>query len=1000
MKPKQFARVAQNQFCKPTVMAAECFASRRESARLTSGLVKRLAIVFLAVAWFLAGMMPIQAEWVKIEDFQSYPLDNLPKDVRGWAVKDESATRAVVSADLSASGNHGVKLQRQAGTKSDEHDVLFHAGAVDIPPGKTGTVFLRFLIESGLDTTLGSTGGERPVQSVDLKFALTERALNAGNGRAGVWINNLNSVIYGLGGKPDETVPVRRNRWYRLWLVADNTPGSLRTAAYLQEEGAKDKPIAVPGMVSVASPEAAGILTAVGVVKAKGCGLTDVWIDDVYVDNSGVNLDNPLSGAAALDWKQKLEQEAKQYRHLLDKAASPEAAEKQARVLLSAMTPEERFAMVCGDGVDGILGVPRLGIPPVFFADAGAGINTDYAWVKKRHEKSVAYPCLLLLAATWNPELAQAYGRSIGEECRSGGTHFLLGPAMNTYRVATCGRSAEYVGEDPWLGAHIIESHVRGLQSSGTAATLKHFVGNELDFHRRGSNSRIEERALNEIYFAPFRAGIEAGALGVMTSYNQLNGDWAGQSKHVCTDILRGQLGFQWLIMSDWISTYDGAKVSQSGLDLEMPAGWALKKDRAKVFGTPEIDRMALNILKTCIYAGFYEPNYAKPDLEKHRPQWEQTARRSNLEGITLLQNNGILPLAASQTGKTILLAGNNSTREELGQSGSGHVKGYNLKTYVQTFTEAFADAKVIHSEKPTDEQIRAADLVLLFPGFPMGVPGYEGEGTDRPFVLPDDALVERCVSLNPKTIVCVTAGGGVKMDWAGKSAAIVQAYFGGQTGPAALRDILTGVANPCGKLPFTIEQRLEDSPGFAATNPKPNTDRPYPASDFLDYVSSDFFLSPDKSQFYVYDVDYAEGVFVGYRWYEEKNLPVRFPFGHGLSYTTFAYDDLKVKRVGANKARVQFTVKNTGKLAGVEVAQVYVTDRQCSMPRPPQELKGFQKVQLKPGESRRITLELDETAFRFWSPVSKSWTVERGEFEIRVGSSSRDIRLRGTVTL
>ena len=215
MKPKQFARVAQNQFCKPTVMAAECFASRRESARLTSGLVKRLAIVFLAVAWFLVGMMPARAEWVKIEDFQSYPLDNLPKDARGWAVKDGSASRAVVSADLSTSGNRGVKVQRQAGTKSDEHDVLFHAGAVDISPGKTGTVFLRFLIESGLDTTLGSTGGERPVQSVDLKFALTERALNAGNGRAGVWINNLNSVIYGLGGKPDETVPVRRNRWYR-----------------------------------------------------------------------------------------------------------------------------------------------------------------------------------------------------------------------------------------------------------------------------------------------------------------------------------------------------------------------------------------------------------------------------------------------------------------------------------------------------------------------------------------------------------------------------------------------------------------------------------------------------------------------------------------------------------------------------------------------------------------------------------------------------------------
>jgi beta-glucosidase len=960
----------------------------------------RCLLIFLALASVLAFPQQVLAEWVKIEDFQSYPLDNLPKDAKGWAVKDETATRAVVSADLSASGNHGVKLQRQAGTKSDEHEVLYHTGAVNIPPGKIGTVFLRFLIESGLDTTLGSTGGERPVQSVDLKIALTEQALNAGNGRAGVWINNLNSVIYGLGGPHSETVSVRRNRWYRLWLVADNTPGGQHSAAYLQEEGMDGKPTVVPGQISVPSAEAPGILTIIGMVKAKGCGLTDVWLDDVYVDNSGVNLENPLTGKAALDWKQKQEQEAKKYRRLLAKATTPEQAERQARELLAAMTAEERFALACGDGVDGILGFPRLGIPHIYFSDASAGINTDYDWVHKRHEKSVAYPCMLLLAATWNPELVQAHARCIGEECRSGGTHFLLGPSMNIYRVATCGRNLEYVGEDPWLGGRTIAAYVRGLQSSGPAATLKHFVGNEVEFHRRGSDSHIDERALNEIYFAPFRAGIEAGALGVMTSYNQLNGEWCGQSKHVITDILRGQLGFPWLVMSDWISTYDGVKVSQSGLDLEMPAGWALKKDRSKVIGTPEIDRMALNILKTCIYAGFYEPNYARPEWLAHRLQWEQAARQSNLEGITLLQNNGILPLASAQTGKTILIAGNNSTRKELSGEGSGHVKGYNLKTYVETFTEAFPAARVIHAEKPTDEQIRNADVVLLFPGFPLDGDGHEGEGMDRPFVLPDDALITRCVGINPKTVVCLTTGGGVRMDWAGQAAAILQAFYGGQTGQAALRDILTGQANPSGKLPFTIEQRIEDSPGFATTNPKPNTEHPYPAADFLDYVSFDFFQSPDKSQFYLHDVDYSEGVFVGYRWYEQKKLPVHFPFGHGLSYTTFGYQDLKLNLTGKNKVQVEFTIKNTGTRAGAEVAQVYVSDQQCSVPRPLQELKSFQKVQLKTGESRQVTLELDETAFRFWNPASKAWTVEPGEFEIRVGSSSRDIRLHATINL
>ena len=959
----------------------------------------------LGAAVFALGVCQ-GAGWTHIDDFQTNQPDTLPPSANGWTVTHEETSQAVIAADRIAPGNQALKLQRLQNIKSEQHDIIYQAGAVNIPPGRKGTVFLRFLIESGLDTTLGSTTGEKH-QGISLKIGLAESTLNAGNCQAGIWVNG--GSAYGLPNQSDKDVllPVRRNQWYRLWLVVDNVAsGADSSAAYLQEEGASGKPTRMPGPILVPAKSARGILASVGVVKARDTGLTDIWLDDLYVDNTGENLTDPTKGGAALGWKEKIEREASQYKHLIQKADTLEQAEKQARQLLAAMSKEERFVLVCGDGAIGIPGFPRLGIPPVFFSDASAGINNNPAPVKKRHPQSVSYPCLLLLAATWDPALAEDYSRSIGEECRSGGTHVLLAPSANFYRTAVCGRNWEYPGEDPYLAGRMTAAYVRGLQKTGTAATLKVLVGNEIEFHRRGSNSQIDERTLQEVYLEPFRAGIGAGALAVMTAYNQLNDNWCGQDKYVGTTLLRDQLGFQWISMTDWIGTYDGVKVAESGTDLEMPDGWALKKDRAKVFGGADIDRMALNVLKTCIYAGFYEADYIRPELLKRRPQWEDTARRVNHAGITLLRNEGLLPITASMVGKTILLAGNNAGREELAGGGSGHVKGYRLKTYVQAVTETFADAKVVHAEQPTDAQIRAADLVMLFPGFsekhlrPTPPTGHEGEGADRTFALLDDALVARCCELNPKTLVCVTAGGGVQMDWADQAAAILHCLYGGQTGPDALMNILIGKESPSGRLPFTIERRLEDSPGFDITNPKPNKARPYPAKDFPDWAKGDFFTNESKTECYTYDVLYQEGVFVGHRWYESKKIPVRYPFGHGLTYTTFAYEDLKVKVFGDQTVKVGFTVKNTGARPGAEVAQIYVGPRQCSVPRPPQELKAFQKVLLQPGETRRLEVELGPEAFRFWHPERKTWVVEPGEFEIHVGSSSQNIRLQGHVKI
>ncbi|MEI6647501.1 MAG: glycoside hydrolase family 3 C-terminal domain-containing protein, partial [bacterium] len=933
------------------------------------------------------------SEWVKVDDFQSYQPDLLPMQANGWMAADAKVSQVTVCADTLAAGNQAARLHRQNETKLGEHDILFQTGALAIELGKTGTVFLRFLIESGLDKSLGSTRGETPVEPIHVKIAVTEQRLHAGNPRVGVLIQGKESVLTGFGkmrteGKP---LPVRRNRWYRLWLVVDNRPadaGGL-SKAFLQEEGVSGEPVEVRCAMESSSSYQPGMLTGVGVLKARDNGLTDLFVDDVFVDNRGSNLIDPLKSGSVMGWREKLLEESKQYAHLLKKPDTRDEAEKQAAKLVEAMKPAERFSLVCGDGHLGLPAFMRLGIPGINFTDASSGINNGNGPVGSRHARTVAHPCTLLLAATWNTELAKAYGQAIGEECHSGGTHVLLGPGMNLYRVSAGGRNFEYMGEDPVLTGNLVENYVRGLQSAGTGATLKHFIANEIEFHRRGSNSQMDERTLHEVYMEPFRKGVEAGAFAVMTSYNQLNGEWAGQSRFVNTDLLRDTLGFRGISMTDWISTYDGVKLAQSGTDLEMPGGGALKKDREKVFGTPDIDRMARRIVAACIFAGFYERPQRDERVEKKRPEWEQTATRVNEEGIVLLKNSGALPLARQQAGKKILVAGNFAQRVELGGDGSGHVKGYNLKTYTQTLKEYFADADVSCVEKPEDAQIRSADWVVLFTGF-----AGEGEGRDTRFVLPDDELITKCTELNPKTVVCVTSGCGVRMEWADKAVAILYVMFGGQSGPAALADVLTGIVNPSGRLPFTIENRIEDSPGFAVLDPKPDKDRPF-ATDYIgSYVKGEYFASDDKKSYYVHNVQYSEGVFIGHRWYESKKIPVRYPFGFGLGYTAFAYENLKVD-VKGQKATVSFTLKNIGKRPGAEVAQVYVSDKVCSVPRPPQELKAFQKIHIEPGNSQRVEIELGSEAFRFWNSATKKWTIEPGEFEIHVGASSADIRLK-----
>ncbi|MFA7369378.1 MAG: glycoside hydrolase family 3 C-terminal domain-containing protein [Kiritimatiellales bacterium] len=681
-----------------------------------------------------------------------------------------------------------------------------------------------------------------------------------------------------------------------------------------------------------------------------------------------------------------------QYRRLLARPARPEDAEKQAAELLAAMTPEERYTLVCGTAM-GIPGFPRLGIPEIRFAKSGAGVFIHDPLLLKQ---TTAFPCNLLLAATWNPDIGRACARAVGEECEAAGVRFLLGPGMNMYRQSRCSRNFDYQGEDPFLSGRMVDAYVRGLQSTETAATLKHFAGLETAFQRRFINCLISDRALHEIYLPPFKAGIDAGAKAVMMSYNQLNGEWASESRRTVNGLLRGELGFNGLVMTAWDTSWQAKKVLESGVDLDMPRGPSLSPVRAELTGDPQVDRMAGNILKTCIAAGFYEKESPDPAKAGNRAERAAIARKANEEGIVLLKNNGILPLGTADHYSRILVSGSAAKRQDLARGGSGKTPGYDLISCFDALAEAVGPDAVHYAENPSAEEIAGAGLILLFPSFPERGANNEGGDADRTFILPENEMIARCVKGNSKTVVCLITGGGTAMDWAGGAAAILQAFYGGQAGAPALTDVLTGKVNPSGKLPFSIETRFEDSPAFGYDQGKPNTSQPCSAAVFARINGKVPHINKEKTEAYLYDIAYQEDIFIGYRWYEAKKKPVNFPFGFGLSYTTFEMSDIQVSAKTVTKEKpvtVSVTVKNTGKVAGAEVVQLYVHDDEASVERPYRELKGFQKVFLQPGESKTVTMALDWKALAFWDVKTRAWLAEPGSFTLLIGNSSQNVQ-------
>jgi beta-glucosidase len=811
--------------------------------------------------------------------------------------------------------------------------------------------------------------------------------------------------------------------------------------------------------------------------------------------------------------------------------------ERRVESIVGRMTLEEKIDLIGGVNDFFIRGIERLGVPRLKMADGPAGV--------RNFGPATAMPAGIALAATWNPALVERTGKEIGRDARAKGVHFLLGPGVNIYRAPMNGRNFEYFGEDPYLAARLAVGYIRGVQSQGVAAVVKHLLGNNSEFDRHRTDSVIDERTAREIYLPAFEAAVSEARVGaVMNSYNLVNGIHMSQHGYFNTDVVKREWGFDGIVMSDWNATYDGLGAAAGGLDLEMPSGAHMNRETllpaiaAGKLSVAIIDDKVRRILRTAARFGWLDREQTDLSIPRYNQQGRRAALEAAREGTVLLKNDrALLPLDKGKiksvavigpdaypavplgggSGRTepfaavSLLEGvsnhlgesaavyyarglqplsemaaatqfttdrrggqpglraeyftnpelrgtpavtrtephinfgraarsfpeqtlssrwtgyyvpQTAGRYEVFASSTGEEGGFyrlyvddklivdswdasNALAGLETLTLDAAPHKIVLEQRPNKRAARLgtrmqlgiarhgsmvseeakklaaqADAVIVAAGFD---PGTESEGADRTFRLPigQDELIGAMTAANKNTIVVVMSGGGVDMNaWLDSVPALVHAWYPGQEGGTALAEILFGEVNPSGRLPVTLERRLEDNPAHDSYYAEPGTNR----------------------------IVYKEGIFVGYRGYERAGTRPLFPFGHGLSYTTFKYDSLRIISVGEKasgartgvdaKYEVSFDVKNTGERAGADVAQIYVGETNPKVPRPAKELKGFVKVFLRPGETKRASVVLDGRSFSYYDVAGKRWRAEPGEFDVYVGRSSAQIELRGKLRL
>jgi beta-glucosidase len=697
--------------------------------------------------------------------------------------------------------------------------------------------------------------------------------------------------------------------------------------------------------------------------------------------------------------------------------------EQRVQDLLGRMTAAEKARMLSGAGWMESHPVDRLGIPTLKMADGPLGVRnwsgpsavTNAAAAPPVH--ATAFPAGIAMASTWNVTLVREEGRVIAEEVKALGRDMILGPTVNIARTPLWGRNFEGYGEDPYLAARMGVAFVQGVQGEGVIPSVKHFAANNQEFERHRIDEAIDARTLHEIYFPAFKAAVEeAGAWAVMSAYNKVNGDWCAESPYLLTEILRKSWGFKGFVISDWGSTYSTARPVNAGMDLEMPGGepmrhW-LAQPRAQEAGNGggwlaeekvlaavasgevkqgAVDASVSRILRVMFQAGLFDRRHdAGGPVDT--PAQRAVARKAATEGMVLLKNAGdVLPLDGTKT-RSLAVIGPCAAVACTGGGGSSRVRPAYAVAPFDGIKEAAGaridvrhalgvamegeDAKVdaASAQQEAVALAAASDVAVVVVGYSSRL---ESEGFDRPSMdLPkgQDDLIQAVAAANKRTMVVVAAGAPIAMSrWIDEVPAVLYAWYGGQEVGHAVGDLLFGRAVPSGKLPITFPKRIEDS---TAHGNYPGVDR---------------------------RVRYAEGIFVGYRGFDRNGVEPLFPFGHGLSYTTFTYGALQVSRSTVNPGgtlEVSVQVRNAGSRPGAEVVQLYLRDVESSLPRPPKELKGFQRVELGAGEARTLTFALDRAAMSFFDPAKGGWVAEPGAFEVLVGASSRDIRLAGRFTL
>ena len=794
---------------------------------------------------------------------------------------------------------------------------------------------------------------------------------------------------------------------------------------------------------------------------------------------------------------------------------TPEA-EQRAKALVEEMTLEEKIDYISGVRSFYIRAIPRLGIPEIRMADGPQGIRNN--------TQSTMYPSGVLSASTWNRELVRELGNGLGRDAKARGVSILLGPGVNIYRSPLCGRNFEYFGEDPYLSSETAKQYILGVQDKGVIATVKHFAANNQEWSRHHASSDVDERTLQEIYFPAFRKAVqEAGVGAVMDSYNPINGVHATENAWMNIEILRKQWGFKGILMSDWTSVYSTVGAANGGLDLEMPVGKFMVKEKLipvienGIVKEKTIDEKVQHILQTLITFGLFDNPLEDKSIERDNAESKATALNLAREGIVMLKNDdNVLPLRKGHT----LIIGPNADMIPTG-GGSGFVTPYSTVSVYEGMTQIkgnkkitllsdsllykdiskniftdislkkqgftgyyFKDKKLsgepchqgittrinyawkygspypdiqddhfsvqwkgiykadqsgtirfqisgddgyrilvngktisgdwgnhalssrnafMQVEKDSlyqlqidyfenvgeatikfeagmldknllNYELKKADNVVMCLGFDSNT---ESEGFDRPFALPygQEFLIDEVTKVHKNVITVINSGGGIDFrNWGNKVKAILMAWYPGQEGGKAIAEILTGKISPSGKLPISIEEKWEDNPTFNNYYDKRNV--------------------PHKR------VQYAEGIFVGYRGYDRTGKQPLYPFGFGLSYSQFTYENLQLRKKQKNQVEVSFELKNTGKMNAAEVAQIYVKDCKASVPRPLKELKGYEKVFLKKGETKRITILLNEDAFSFYDTDKKNFVIEKGDFEILVGPSSSELPLKGIINL